>query len=174
MRRTGRILFILMWIPFTCVFLGMAELMGAWGRGLAVFFPTLFEINESGGSLLTTISFVATFTFMLTAMALTFGAPLMASILNRRILRNGELAPARILALQQTGTYVNNNPEVRFHLEVHPMSGSPFQAEADKIVSLVDLGRFREEATIAVRFDPISFETAISEEKIPFPSRPEH
>ena len=167
LRKLGSVIFILMWVPFTCIFVSEFAATSSWGRALAARVPILLEPGVDGWPLVTEVSIVATFVMMFAAMGLTFGAPLMASILSRRIRRTGELARASILAVEQTGTYINQNPVLRFTLEVMPTTGSAFQANTEKLVNLVDIPRYQPGQTIAVRYDPNTLETAISDESPP-------
>lgn len=168
MRKLGSLLFVLMWLPFTCIFVGMAGEMGGVGADFAdavsEFIPGLLEIQPSGASTLTMVSFILTFGVMLAAMALIFGAPLLAGLQNRKILRSGRAAPARILSVTQTGTYINQNPVVRFTLEVQPADGMPFEAEAERLVYQTQIPQFQPGSAVPVRYDPETLEVAISDE----------
>lgn len=167
LRRVGVLLFVLMWIPFICIFAGMAQEFGSAGIRFAQFVDQFIPglLNERGGepSLLTLVSIVLTFGMMFAAMALLFGAPLLGGMLNRKILRSGRTATARILSMNDTGTYINRQPLIHFTLEVQRGDGSPFQAETEKIVSMSQLSRFQAGATVHVRYDPDTLEAAISE-----------
>lgn len=70
------------------------------------------------------------------------------------VLANGQQAQAKILQAEQTNALVNNQPIVKFVLEVQPEGGQAFQAEASTIVPLVELSQFQPGATLSVRFDP--------------------
>ncbi len=167
LRRVGWLLFILMWVPFTGIFVGMAEEFGTPGVRFAQFvdqfIPGLLTARGSDMSLLTSISMTLTFGLMFAAMALLFGAPLLGGLLNRKILRTGKSATARIVSVNDTGTYINRQPLVHITMEVQREDGSPFQAETEKILGYSQLARFQPGATVNVRYDPDSLETAISE-----------
>ncbi|MGH2581552.1 MAG: hypothetical protein ACRDFQ_01490 [Anaerolineales bacterium] len=166
-RRIGSMLFIFMWVPFTCVFVGMAEEFGNPGVRFAQFvdrfLPGLLTARGADPSPLTSISLVITFGMMFLSMALTFGAPLLGGLRGQKVLKSGRAATARIVSANNTGTYVNNQPLVRFVLEVQREDGSPFQAETEKIVGLMQLTQFQPGAVINVRYDPDTLETAIVE-----------
>ena len=166
-RKIGSALFILMWVPFTCVFVGMAEEFGSAGVRFAQFvdrfLPGLLTARGADPSLLTQISVTMTFGMMFLSMALTFGAPLLGGLRGRKVLKSGRAATARIASVNNTGTYVNNQPLVRFVLEVQRDDGSPFQAETEKIVGMTQLAQFQQGAMINVRYDQDTLETVISD-----------
>ena len=167
MRKLGTLVFVFMWVPFTCIFAGMATEYGDWGRQLAARFPSLLMPRPSGLSLLSAVSMAVTFGAMFIAMGLTFGAPLLAGIANRRLQRSGTLARATIKAAAQTGTYINENPVVRFELEVQPATGGAFDAETEMLVQQVEIPQFQPGNEVAVRYDPVTLEVAISREPLP-------
>lgn len=167
LRRVGTLLFILMWIPFACIFVGMAQEFGSAGEQFARFvdgiLPGLLTARGSDMSLLTSISTVATFGMMFAAMALLFGAPILGGLLNRKVLRTGKSATARIIGVTDTGTYINRQPLVHITMEVQRADGSPFQAETERILGYSQLARFQPGATVNVRYNPDTLETAISD-----------
>ncbi len=167
MRRLGWIVFAAMWVPFTCVFAGMVAEFGGWGRQLAASFPLLLAPNADGFSTLSGVAFVMTFGAMFVSMGLLLGAPLLAAIANRRLACGGTLARATIKSAAQTGTYINDNPVVRFELEVQPVTGGPFDAEAELLVQLIEIPKFQPGKEVAVRYDPVTLEVAISREPLP-------
>lgn len=73
---------------------------------------------------------------------------------NRKLLKKGTPAKAKVLGIDQTHTTINNAPVVKFHLEVQPDGGQPFQAEAKRAVPLVQLAQIQPGATLDVRYDP--------------------
>jgi len=166
-RRVGWLLFAFMWIPFTCVFVGMAPEFGGIGGSFARWvdgiIPGLFDPQPWGAGWLTTISFVLTFALMFAAMAFLFGTPLLAGIRNRRVLRSGRSGEGRVVSVAQTGTYINNNPVVRITLEVTPSDGRPFQAETEKLINQIQIPQYQPGAVLPVRYDPDTQEVAIGE-----------
>jgi len=165
LRRVGTLLFILMWIPFVCVFVGMAQEFGSAGIGFAQFvdqyIPGLLTTRREDMSLLTLVSTVFTFGMMFAAMALIFGAPMLGGLLNRKLLSTGKPAKARILSMNDTGTYINRNPLMHFTLEVQPDDGSSFQAETEKVIR--QFAQLSVGSMVNVRYDPDTLETAISD-----------
>ncbi len=72
----------------------------------------------------------------------------------QRLLQTGTPATGQILAVNQTGTYVNNQPQVNIVVMVHPPGGQPYQAQLTKIVSLFETAQYQVGAQVHVRFDP--------------------
>lgn len=73
---------------------------------------------------------------------------------NRAILQTGLPAYAVVLQLADTGTRVNDNPQVHILLEVRPHDRPPFQAQATTIVPMIALARVQPGATVTVRYNP--------------------
>jgi hypothetical protein len=73
---------------------------------------------------------------------------------NRALLTNGTPAQATIVSAAQTGTFVNNNPQVALVLDVRPDGAPPFRAQAVQVVPLIALGQIQPGAVVAVRYDP--------------------
>lgn len=155
-----------MWIPFVCVFAGMAsEMFGEPGRQFANwvngFVPGLMDVGSSGLSLLSNVSVITTFVMMVVAMLLTMAGPFMVSSINMRLEATGTPATAKVVSLSQTGTYINRNPMVRIVLEVQPPHGSPFHTETERLTTLVDLPRLQPGTSVSVRYDPDTLDVAI-------------
>jgi hypothetical protein len=60
---------------------------------------------------------------------------------------------ATILNLWETGMYVNQNPQVGFHLNVQHPDGSTYEAQTKTVVSIVQLPRLQPGATVSVKID---------------------
>ncbi|HRN51604.1 MAG TPA: hypothetical protein PLC52_08720 [Anaerolineales bacterium] len=155
-----------MWIPFVCVFAGMAsEMFGEPGRQFANwvngFVPGLMDVGSSGLSLLSNVAVITSFVLMVLAMLLLVAGPILVSSINTRLQATGTAATATVVSLSQTGTYINRNPMVRIVLEVHPPNGSPFHTEAERLTTLVDLPRLQPGASVSVRYDPETLDAAI-------------
>lgn len=167
LRRVGTLLFVLMWVPFACIFVGMAQEFGSLGVSFArfaeQFVPGLLTARGSEPSLLTLISTYITFGMMFAAMGLIFGSPVIGWALNRRIQRSGRAATARIVSVGETGTTINDRPLLIFTLEVTPVDGSPFQAQTEKVVGYAQLAQMQPGATVNVHYDPNTFDAAIDD-----------
>lgn len=73
---------------------------------------------------------------------------------NRAILSTGEPAQAVIVSVSDTGVTVNNSPQARLTLEVHPAGRQPFLAETTMLVGRFQTGLVVPGAAVQVRFDP--------------------
>ena len=173
MRRIGWALFTFMWCPFTLIFVSMFSMEEMGGNFSQVINGFLDGIYPGLGSaridifpVLGVASFVLTFVFMLLGMFFLFGASLFSGARNRALLSTGALASARIMAVDQTGTTVNDNPVVRFTLEVYPPDGEAFEAETEKLVSMFEIMQYQVGNTVAVRYDPNTKAVAITEEAV--------
>ena len=74
----------------------------------------------------------------------------------RVLLENGEAAQATILKIWDTGAPVSasQSREVGFQLEVLPVNRLPYQAEADALLSHLDIPRIQPGAVVNVKIDP--------------------
>ncbi len=70
------------------------------------------------------------------------------------LLQQGELAQAMVLEVWDTGTTINENPQLGLRLEVRPTGDVPFQVESKSVVSRLLLGDIRPGAMVQVRYDP--------------------
>jgi hypothetical protein len=68
--------------------------------------------------------------------------------------KTGEPAEATILKIWDTGMTVNDDPVVRFLLEVHPSGKPGYQAETKLRISRLAISRFQPGAMVPVRIDP--------------------
>lgn len=90
----------------------------------------------------------------------------------RRLMAEGLPAQARVLAVTQSSMTVNNQPVIKFRLEVQPPGGLPFEGEQSSIVPLVNLGRVVPGMTVPVRIDPDHPEQfAIDWDSLPAPGQ---
>jgi hypothetical protein len=167
LRRVGVLVFVLMWIPFACIFVGMAQEFGSLGVRLAQFvdgfIPGFLTARNGEASTLTLISTYITFGMMFAAMGLIFGSSIVGGWLNSRLMKTGRAATARIINVSETGTTINDNPLLHFTLEVDTGDRSPFQAQTEKVIRYSKLAQFQPGATINVSYDPDTLEIAISD-----------
>jgi hypothetical protein len=68
--------------------------------------------------------------------------------------KTGEPAEATILKIWDTGMTVNDDPVVRFLLEVHPAGKPGYQAETKLRISRLSISRYQPGAVVPVRIDP--------------------
>ena len=73
---------------------------------------------------------------------------------NRDILKNGIPARAIIRQVWQTGTFVNMNPQVGLQLKVQPPTGSPYMAQVNIVVPMVNIPQFQPGITLPVKISP--------------------
>ncbi len=73
---------------------------------------------------------------------------------NSGLIKTGIQAPAVILNAEDTGATMNDNPQVRFTLQVNPADRPSFQAVTTTFVSRLKIGMITPGAPATVRFDP--------------------
>jgi hypothetical protein len=154
MRKYGWLCFLLMWIPFFTMFIGMIGVPEGdytWGQ-----LPLLMR-----ASMLLVGSLVVASTVLLT------GATVVSWVENREILKDGKPASAKILRVTDTGTTINNNPVVRLLLEVTPPGQSSFQAETERLIPRLQVPQVQPGALVQVKFDPKSHAVAVQDEDNP-------
>ena len=71
----------------------------------------------------------------------------------RELIAAGEPAEAKIVRMWDTGTTLNDDPKVKFLLEVRPSGRAPYQAEVKCYVSRLRLSQVQPGNVIAVRID---------------------
>ncbi|WP_437919468.1 hypothetical protein [Sphingobacterium sp. LRF_L2] len=67
---------------------------------------------------------------------------------------NGKKTTATILDVQQTGTYINDQPELRFTIQFFDYMGEKVLTKIDKIILLIDIARVQTEKEKDVFYDP--------------------
>ncbi len=167
LQKLGVWTFALMWIPFLCIFVGVIGEDGGWGADFARWvdqlLPGLLMGSGSDLSILATVSLTLTLGMAALSMLLIFGTPFLSGRLNKRILQTGKTATAEILSVENTGTYINNAPVVRFGLEVRPQGETPFTSETERLLSFARLSALQPGTVISVRYDPDTLDVAMEE-----------
>jgi len=79
--------------------------------------------------------------------------PFMKIIFPPRI-KDGIKARATVVKVWDTGTTINDNPQVGMLLEVKPLAGGSFQAEAKTVVSRLKVALVQPGVTAEVLYDP--------------------
>jgi hypothetical protein len=64
------------------------------------------------------------------------------------------LAQATILNMWDTGTTLNDNPQVGLLLEVHPIGGQPYQVQTKSLVSRLKIPMIQIGNVVPVKYDP--------------------
>lgn len=76
------------------------------------------------------------------------------SVQNREVLAHGVSAPATIVRVWETGTRLNNQPQVGLVLQVQPADKPAFQAEAKMFISYLLAAQLQPGKLVNVRYDP--------------------
>lgn len=69
------------------------------------------------------------------------------------LIATGESAQAQVLRMWDTGTTLNDDPKVKFLLEVHPSGRASYRAEVKCYVSRLRLSQVQPGNVIAVKID---------------------
>ncbi len=72
----------------------------------------------------------------------------------RDLVEHGIKGTARIMQTEQTGTFVNNNPQVRFKLLIELPDRPPYEVPHLQIVDLIHLGAINPGSSLGVYVDP--------------------
>ncbi len=92
------------------------------------------------------------------------------SAMNQQLLVKVQPATATILNAAQTGTSLNDNPQVVFQLEIQPVEGPPFQAQARMFVPLLQMALAFPGNRVEVRYNPLNKQqVAIASFRVPRP-----
>jgi hypothetical protein len=73
---------------------------------------------------------------------------------NSAVLKTGVSAPAVILNAEDTGTTMNESPQVRLTLQVNPAFGPSFQAVTTTFVGRLQIGMITPGSPCTVRYNP--------------------
>ena len=73
---------------------------------------------------------------------------------NTSILQNGIPAQATIRQVWQTGTFINENPQVGMQLEVRPPGGAPYVTQVNAVVPLINIPQFQPGTVVPVKISP--------------------
>ena len=69
-------------------------------------------------------------------------------------IKNGITAEAEVLEVRDTGTTINDDPQIALLLEVRPTMGAVFQAELKTLVSRLEVANYRPGCKAVVLYDP--------------------
>ena len=106
--------------------------------------PELFENGDLVPILVIPVVLV------ITALAMR---PFLRTIFPQEI-KNGVTTQAKVLKVWDTGVSINDNPQVGLLLEIRPISGATFQAEAKTLVSRLNAALVQPGITAEVKYDP--------------------
>jgi len=150
MKRLGRLCFILMWIPFTTLMISVSTTTApgdyAWSE-----LPVLSQY-----------SIMALMFFVIADVVFSVGGLVVGGVANRSVRARGRPASATVLRVWDTGTTINDDPLVRLSLQVHPPDQPSFQAEAECIISRLQIPQIQPGAVVQVKYDPRSRAVALA------------
>lgn len=147
-KKLGAICFMVMWIPFIMIMVKLPSI----GENPEMVYGAPKEISLW---LILTVGLAgAGFFFMIAGI-------IASAISNRRILTQGQTVKAKILSVKDSGTRINNNPVLSFTLEVNTPDQGTFNAEAQKLVSIVDVATYQAGTMIEVKYLPGTQKIAI-------------
>jgi len=92
--------------------------------------------------------------FTILILALVFIPLMRGSAQRRRLLQEGESAPATILQVWETGTRINEQPQIGLLLDVRPSTRPAFQVKTTMLISFLQASMFQPGMQVEVRFDP--------------------
>lgn len=70
------------------------------------------------------------------------------------LINEGIRGEAEILSREQTGTYINEQPQVKFKLLITTPDSAPYEVEHKEIVNLLDMGSIPEGKKVPVVVHP--------------------
>jgi hypothetical protein len=73
---------------------------------------------------------------------------------NEHLRRNGVVAPATVMSLEDTCWRIDAKPVFRIDLRIEPEKGPPFDAVAVQALPLHQIGQVQPGAPVTVHFDP--------------------
>lgn len=76
--------------------------------------------------------------------------------MKKRLMRQGIEADAVLLNMEQTGLYVNNQPQIKLQVQVQPLTGRNFVSEIREVLTLIDLSQLRIGSTLKVKYNPVN------------------
>ncbi len=79
---------------------------------------------------------------------------------------NGIRANSQILKVSQTGTYINEQPEVKFDLKYFTKKGEEKTTSIKQIVSLLDVGQIKANDELMIFYDPNDLDKVMFEKDI--------
>ncbi len=156
LRRLSGICFLLMWIPFALVMInGPLSMM----RGNHEDLQSAADVITSPWFYAMWVLFAGTFVFLI-------ASTIAAGVSNRRIIANGQDAEAKILAINDTGTRINDNPVIEVSLQIQPENYPVFVATARQTVSVIHLPSYQPGKFVRVKYISGTDKVAITGVKI--------
>lgn len=72
----------------------------------------------------------------------------------QHLMANGRQGTATVVALRQTGMFVNENPQVELDLDVSIEGLEPYRATHKQVLAMIAVPQFQPGASVPVRVDP--------------------
>ena len=117
-------------------------------------FPTLFGLGISGATL---AIICASGVFTVAIIGASIAIPMYFYRKNRekaeQLMAKGTQGEATILALEDTGMFINNNPRVRLKLEIRMPYGAPYEITKTMTVPLIRLSQVQTGSVVQVMVD---------------------
>lgn len=73
---------------------------------------------------------------------------------NKQYLALWKSAKAKVISVDQTGTFINNNPQVIIKLRVTPPNSKEYDLDLKHVVKLVDIPKIQSGKIINLKIDP--------------------
>ena len=104
--------------------------------------------------LITTLIIAASLALSYVVLRLTLFPLLQINSMKKRLMREGVEAEAILLNMEQTGQFVNNQPQIKLQVQVHPTIGRNFVSEIREVLSMIDVSQLRIGSTLKVKYNP--------------------
>ena len=73
---------------------------------------------------------------------------------SQHLMANGRQGTATVAAVRQTGTFVNENPQVEMDLDVSVEGLEPYRVTHRQVLAMIAIPQFQPGAQVPVRVDP--------------------
>lgn len=144
LKKLSSICFLLMWILFLMVMIN-GPLRLATGN---------LEDIKSVESIFTSPWMIAMWALLAGTFIFLIASLVTNGLSTQRILATGQHGEARILAISDTGTRINDNPVIDFSLQVQSGNYPSFAAQARQTVSMIHLPAYQPGKIVNVKFVP--------------------
>ena len=79
----------------------------------------------------------------------------------QHLMAHGRHGSATVVAVRQTGMYVNENPQVELDLDVSLDGAAPYRATHRQVLAMIAMPQFQPGTTVPVRVDPQDLQSLI-------------
>ncbi len=132
----------------------LTVVMVAIAMGMVIALPSLKSLTADEDAI---AGYIISTVFILFPVILVAGLIIYymrQSEIEARLIRNGIQGIAEILGREQTGTYVNNQPEIHFRLRISLPGKDAYTTDHNEVVSLLDIGAINPGVKLPVYVDP--------------------